>query len=220
MPEFSRALEQIAEIHEQLAKTEVYRGWRSLPVACSGLVGFAAAAAWPAARAFDPWSFTAYWLLVGVTALVIGCSEIVWRYAARATPGERRRSRQVVGQFLPALVAGAVVTGGVVRINPALATLLPGVWSLFFGVAILAARPFLPRASGWVALYYEIAGLVLLWTAPASGTVSPWAVGITFGVGQMFAAAVLYWSVERPDRMRLRSIDSTASEGGDYGEEA
>ena len=39
-------------------------------------------------------------------------------------------------------------------------------------------------------------------------------------VGQMFAAAVLYWSVERPDRMRLRSIDSTASEGGDYGEEA
>src|SRR5215467_7789583 len=44
MTEFSRALEQIAEIHEHLAKTEVYRGWRSLPVASSALVGLAAAA--------------------------------------------------------------------------------------------------------------------------------------------------------------------------------
>jgi hypothetical protein len=222
MPEFSRALEQIAEIHEQLAKTEVYRGWRSLPVACSGLVGLAAAAAWPgpATLAFDPWSFTAYWLAVGVTALVIGCSEIVWRYIARATPGERRRSRQVVGQFLPALVAGAVVTGAVLRVSPALVTLLPGLWALFFSVAVFAARPFVPRASGWVALYYAIAGTALLASAPAGGTVSPWAVGGTFCIGQLFAAAALYWSVERPDRMKMRSIDSAASEGGDYVEEA
>ena len=36
-------------------------------------------------------------------------------------PTERRRSRQVIGQFLPALVAGAFVTGALVRVSPALA---------------------------------------------------------------------------------------------------
>ena len=201
MTEYSRALEQIAEIHEHLAKTEVFRGWRSLPVASSALVGIAAAA-WQSttARPLDAWSFTIYWLAVGIVALLVGCSEIVWHYATRAAPGERRRSRQVVGQFLPALVAGALVTPAVIQLSPSLVTLLPGLWALFFGVGVFAARPFVPRASGWVALYYLAAGLFLLWRAPGVTALSPWAVGGTFGIGQLFAAAVLYWSIERPDR--------------------
>lgn len=222
MTEFTRALEQIAEIHEHLAKTEVYRGWRSLPVASSAIVGLAAAA-WQSAmgKPIDPIVFTVYWLAVGMIALVIGCSEIVWHYATRATPGDRRRSLQVVGQFLPALVAGAAVTAAIVRISPTLVTLLPGLWSLLFGVAVFAARPFVPRASGWVALYYSIAGLVLLWRAPLAGVPSPWAVGGTFGIGQLFAAAALYWSVERPDRLRQLERDPAARrEGRSYGEKA
>src|SRR2546423_11322313 len=64
-----RALEQIAEIHEHLAKAEIYRGWRSAPVASSGLVGLAAAA-WQSGsvQRLDPRSFTAYWLAVGSPA--------------------------------------------------------------------------------------------------------------------------------------------------------
>jgi hypothetical protein len=193
-----RALEQIAEIHQHLAKGEIYRGWRSLPVASSGLVGIAAAT-WQSAasRPIDPWNFTVYWLAVGAFALLVGCSEIGWHYIARATATERRRSRQVVGQFLPALVAGAVVTGALVRLSPALAALLPGLWALFFGVGIFSARPYVPRASGFVALYYWTAGLLLLWVSQGIDLLSPWAVGGTFGFGQLLAAAVLYWNLER-----------------------
>lgn len=221
MTEYSRALEQIAEIHEHLAKTEVFRGWRSLPVASSALVGIAAAV-WQSAtaRPLDAWSFTIYWLAVGIVALVIGCSEIVWHYATRATPGERRRSRQVVGQFLPALVAGALVTPAIIQLSPSLVTLLPGLWALLFGVAVFAARPFVPRESGWVALYYFAAGLFLLWRAPGVTALSPWAVGGTFGIGQLFAAAALYWSIERPDRMRMRAMDAAQLEGRSHGEKA
>ncbi len=219
--EFSRALEQIAEIHEHLAKTEVFRGWRSLPVASSALVGLAAAA-WQSAagRTTDPVTFTVYWLAVGMIALVIGCAEIVWHYVSHASASDRRRSLQVVGQFLPALVGGAAVTAAVMRVSPSLVTLLPGLWALLFGVAVFAARPFVPRASGWVALYYSIAGLALLWSAPLAGTPSPWAVGGTFGIGQLFAAAALYWSVERPDRLRLLAQDPAGTESRSYGEKA
>jgi hypothetical protein len=194
----SRALEQIAEIHEQLAKGEIYRGWRSLPVACSGLVGLAAAA-WQSATigAIDPWNFTMFWVEVGALALLVGCCEIGWHYLVRANETERRRSRQVIGQFLPALVAGALVTGAFIRLSPALMALLPGLWAVFFGVGIFAARPYIPRASGWVALYYWTCGLLLLWLTPS---LSPWMVGGTFGVGQLLAAAVLYWNLERGTR--------------------
>ncbi len=200
MSDVGRALEQIAEIHEHLAKGEVYRGWRSIPVACSGIVGLAAAA-WQSAagRPLDPWSFTAYWLGVAVAGLFVGCSQIVWHYVARATETERRRSRQVVGQFLPALVAGAVVTSALLRFGRGLTPLLPGLWALLFGVGIFSARPYVPRASAWVALYYFTAGLALLWVAHGVRLPSPWAVGGTFGVGQLLGAAALYWSLERND---------------------
>jgi hypothetical protein len=199
MSEYIRALEQIDQIHEQLSRSEVYRGWRSIPVACSGAVGLIAAA-WQSAhgRPIDPWTFAVFWLAIGVLALVVGCSEILWHYVTRASESERRRSRHVIGQFLPALVAGAIATGALMRLSPALVALLPGLWALLFGVAVFAARPFTPRAAGWVALYYWTAGLVLLWGAQGFDTLSPWAVGGTFGVGQLLGAVVLYLSLERP----------------------
>jgi hypothetical protein len=196
--EVSRALAQIEAIHEQLAKSEVYRGWRSVPVAASGLVGLAAAA-WQSmtARPLEPWAFTAYWLLTAVVALSVGCCEIAWHYIFRAGDADRRRSRLVIGQVLPGLVAGVIATGALIRLSPSLVSLLPGLWALLYGVAIFAARPYVPAASVWVALYYWTAGLVLLWSAQSLDTLSPWAVGGTFGVGQLLAAITLYWTLER-----------------------
>lgn len=201
MSDVSRALEQIAEIHEQLGRSTVFRGWRSIPVACSGLVGLLAAA-WQSQqdRPFDPWHFTAYWLAVGTLSLLVGCAEIVWHYVARANEIERARVRQVVGQLLPALFAGALTTGAFIQFNLAVVVLLPGLWALFFGVGIFATRPYSPRGTGWIALYYWTAGLGLLWAADTVAHLSPWAVGGTFGAGQLLTALVLYMTLERPAR--------------------
>lgn len=198
MSDVSRALEQIAEIHGHLAKGEVYRGWRSFPVACSGIVGLAAAF-WQSmyGRPIEPWSFTAYWAGIAGVSLAVGCAEIAWHYVRQASDTERRQSRCVIGQFLPAIVAGAIATGALLRLSPALASLFPGLWALLYGVAIFAARPYIPRASGWVGLYFWSAGLALLWTAEGIDTLSPWSVGGTFGIGQLFGAMVLYWNLER-----------------------
>jgi len=198
VPDVSRALAQIAAIHDQLAKGEIYRGWRSIPVACSGLIGLAAAG-WQSAwgRPVEPWSFATYWMTTGLIAMVIGCAEIVWHYVRHASETERRQSRRVIAQFLPALVAGAIVSGALVRLSPALVVLLPGLWALFFGVGIFATRPYILAASFWVALYYWAAGLMLLWTAGGVDTLSPWSVGGTFGAGQLLTAAMLYWNLER-----------------------
>lgn len=197
-PDPARALRQIAAIHDHLAKAEVYRGWRPVPMAGSGLVGLAAAW-WQSAvgRPVEPWTFTSYWLATATLAMAVGCAEIVWHYAFQATATERRRTHRVLAQFLPGLVAGALATGALLRLSPALTALLPGLWALFFGVAIFAARPYVPAGSGWVALYYWAAGLLLLWTADGVDALSPWSVGATFGVGQLLAALALYWSEER-----------------------
>lgn len=198
MADVSRALAQIAAIHEQLAKGEVYRGWRPWPVACSALVGVGAAA-WQSVflRPLEPLSFAAYWMVVALVALLVGCAEIVWHYVRHAGETERRQSRRVIAQFLPALVAGFIVSGALVRLSPALVVLLPGLWALLFGVGVFAIRPYVLGASAWVGLYYWAMGLMLLWTAGGVDTLSPWSVGGTFGIGQLLSAAVLYWNLER-----------------------
>jgi hypothetical protein len=196
----SRALEQIAEIHQQLAKGEVYRGYRPVPVACSGVAGLVAAAVQPRSLGWsDPVGFVVYWTSVAIICALIASSEIAHNYVVRESSTERRRTRRVTAQILPPLAAGAIVSGTFVRLNPDLVTALPGLWALFFGLGIFASRPYLPRASGWVALFYFVAGAALLWLSPTAASHSPWSVGGTFGAGQLLAAFVLYLNRERDE---------------------
>ena len=196
--DFSRALTQIAEIHQQIAKGEIYRGYRSLPVAASGLIGVAAA--WlqaPGLGLSDPVGFVVYWTATATLAAAVGASEIAFNYVVHDDPAARRQTRRVVGQFAPSVLAGAIITASFVHLSAALVPLLPGLWAICFGLGAFASRPYLPRASGWVALYYYAAGVVLLWIARGPEPLSPWWVGGTFGAGQLLAALVLYWNLER-----------------------
>jgi hypothetical protein len=197
---FTDALSQISEIHEHLAKGEVYRGFRSLPVALSGVCGVAAAVVQPRLMpADDPMSGLVYWLCVAAAGGIIGGSEILYNYLFRDDPYAQRRTRKVVGQFVPCLAAGAAITWGVVHWGEALIPMLPGFWAIIFSLGIFAARPYLPRAIGWVALYYLVVGLRLLWLAPGAGSLWGWSLGGAFGAGQLAAALVLYWNLERSD---------------------
>ena len=69
--------------------------------------------------------------------------------------------------------------------------LLPGVWTSLFGLGALASRPYLPAPILGVALFYVAAGLAMAAAARAGVSPSPWAMGITFLVGQLCAATVL-----------------------------
>ena len=194
----TRALDQIAEIHRQIAKGEVYRGYRSLPVATSGAVGVIAAWLQPAGLgASDPIGFVAYWAVAAAAAAFVGSIEILYNYVVKEDASGRRRTRQVIGQFLPAAAAGAAITACFVHAGAAFVPLLPGLWAICFGIAAFACRPYLPRAAGWVALFYAGCGVALLWMAHGTVPPSGWWVGVPFGAGQLLSAAVLWWNLER-----------------------
>lgn len=181
------ALDRISEIHAHLDKGEVYRGYRSVPVALSGLC--ALAAAW-----LYPWiggvHFVTYWVSVAVASFVICSGGIVCRYLANQTAVERQSTRRVFVQLLPSLVAGAIATAVLAQTH---AGLLPGLWAMFFALAVVSMRPYLPRGMGWLALYYLGAGALLLVQGEASSST----MGATFGCGQLGAALLLYWNIER-----------------------
>ena len=197
--ELPQALAQIAEIRAQATKTDVYRGYRPVPIAASGVLGLAAAWLQPQALAADRDAFVRYWMLVAACAAFIGVSEIAYNFIVHDDSLARRRTLRVAGQFLPCLIAGALLTLIVVLKSPPSIPFLPGLWALAFGLGIFASRPYLVRASGWVALYFYLVGAALLWTAPGPESLRAWSVGGTFGIGQILSALVLYWNLERDD---------------------
>jgi len=197
--DFPRALTQIAEIHQQIAKGEIYRGYRPLPIAASGLVGVAAALALPESTAVEPLLFVWYWTIVAMVAALVGVSEIAYNYVFHEQASGRRRTRMVLGQFLPGILGAAVLTGSFVHVSPRLVALLPGVWAICFGIGTFSSRPYLPRAAGVVALFYFVVGSLLLWSASLDAPLNGWLVGGTLGAGQLLAAMVLYWKLERAD---------------------
>jgi hypothetical protein len=109
----------------------------------------------------------------------------------------RQVTWMAIGQFVPCLVAAAAVTLVIVRVAPLSAWLLPGLWQVFFSQGVFASCRLLPRPAFAVGVFYLGAGIVTLLLARGPYALSPWAMALPFGMGQLLAAAVLYWTLER-----------------------
>jgi hypothetical protein len=91
-------------------------------------------------------------------------------------------------------VAGALVTAVLIRVAPEAVWMLPGLWQILFSLGVFASARFLPRAVFVVAAWYLFAGLICLAIAASARLLSPWMMGLPFGIGQLLAAAILQWS--------------------------
>jgi len=188
----ARALERIAEIHGHLDRGEVYRGYQPKLVALTGLIGIAAAVAQPwLVPGADGREFLRYWIAVAAANLLVHWSTMAYGYA-REDEVSRRRTRRVVGQFVPSVAAGAMVTAGVVAALPGAVPALPGVWAILFALGVFSSRPYLPRHIGWVGLWYLGGGGMLFLLAPSPFASLGVGLGAVFGVGQLGAALVLH----------------------------
>jgi len=196
-----KALEQISEIHERLAKSQMYRGYRAVPAVLSGVLAIVAAWIQPfIVSGVDPRSYVLYWTLVAVAAFLIAGGSVICGYLREEDPHARQRTAAVIGQLAPSLAVGVIVTiAFVVAEERRLIPFLPGIWALLYGLGLSASKPFLPRMIGWVAVFYVLCGCVLLRRAVGLGLggLSPWETGIPFGVGHILGGVILYWNLER-----------------------
>lgn len=194
-----KALEQISEIHAHMARSQVYRGYRAVPVMLSGALALAAGWIQPRILAStDARSYLIYWTAVAVAAFLISGGNVIYGYLREENLYARQRTLSVVGQLAPSLAVGLVVTLALgAQQDGRYVALLPGIWALLYGLGLLASRPFLPRMIGWLGLFYILCGAVLLQRAAGGADLSPWAVAAPFGTGQILGGLILHWNLER-----------------------
>jgi hypothetical protein len=198
--ELRDALVQIAEIRRQMAKSDVFRGYRSAPVAASGLLALAAAIAQPYVVA-DPAQDIATYLWLWISMAVVSVAGVAIEMSVRMHLTHDRThlepTRLAVEQFLPSVIAGVLVTVVLVRQAPQSVALLPGLWQIMFSLGIFSSARLLPRPIFAVAGFYLVTGIVVLVWARDGFSLSPWCMGVPFAVGQLSAATILYWTLER-----------------------
>jgi hypothetical protein len=101
--------------------------------------------------------------------------------------------RMAVEQFLPSAGAGALMTIVLVRAVPSALWMLPGLWQIIFSLGVFSSCRFLPRPMAAAGAWYLLTGLTCLLLANSSA-LSPWTMGISYGVGQLLVAAILFFT--------------------------
>jgi hypothetical protein len=196
--ELREALTQISEIRRQVARTEVFRGYRAVPVAFSGLLALSVAA-YQQMYLQDPASnqllYLSTWVGAALLSMLATGIEMVLHYRRVRSHLWRETTWLAIEQFLPCVAAGGLVMFVVASYAAEALWMLPGLWAMFFSLGIFASYRLLPRPTFYVAIYYLCAGTLCLTLGKAA--LAPWVMGATFGLGQLFAAAILYWTLER-----------------------
>ncbi|MGA9670274.1 MAG: hypothetical protein WBQ94_13765 [Terracidiphilus sp.] len=178
-----------------MAHSTEFRGYGPATLASTGIFAIAAAAAqgqWVSDPANHIAAYLAIWIwTAALSAAVIG-AEMYARTQRIHSGMADEMIRLAVEQFLPAVGVGGLITFVLVRFVPGVSWMLPGMWQVVFSLGVFSSCRFLPRAVAAVGVWYLLTGLTCIAIAD-SRALSPWTMGVPYGVGQMLLAGILFF---------------------------
>lgn len=194
MPNLDRALTDIAAMRSQLARSTEFRGYGPVTLAATGvLAGIAAGVqAWLLPLpATEVRAYLALWMITAILSVVLIGVETVNRSQRVHSGLANEMIMQAIEQFLPAAIAGILLTLVMLWYAPESLWLLPGIWQVILSLGVFASCRSLPRPMIAVAIWYLASGIVCLAWAKGPDAFSPFAMGLPFAIGQGLAATLL-----------------------------
>jgi hypothetical protein len=195
MRDLNRALTDISVIREQLARDTEFRGYGPVALAATGILALIVAAAqalWLGQPAVHVHLYVWLWVATAAVSVVVIGSETIQR--SRRAHGDLAvpMLQSAVEQFLPAIIAGGLLTVAMLQVAPLSLWMLPGLWQIVFSLGVFASCRFLPRPMFLVGVWYLACGLGCLALVPPEQRFSPWVMGVPFGIGQLMVARFLH----------------------------
>jgi hypothetical protein len=197
MHDLDKALADITAMRAQMARGTEFQGYGPITVAATGVLALLAAGAQailipePAAAVF---SYLALWVATAAVSVILIAIEMVARSQRIHTGLADEMIHGATEQFIPAGVAGTLLTVVLYRVGSDVLWMLPGLWQIIFSLGFFASCRVLPRPMFAVGIWYLTAGLASLVFANAEQSFSPWAMALPFGLGQLMMATILHRS--------------------------
>ena len=148
--------------------------------------------------AADAETFLLVWIATAVVSAVLIGAKMLARSRRHHGGLADAMILNAVEQFLPAGFASAAIAAVMLTYAPDTLWVLPGLWQVLVALGLFASLKTLPRAIAVAAGWYFLAGIAVLILASDAQTLSPWAMGLPFAVGQVLMAAILR-SAGEPD---------------------
>lgn len=197
-----RALADIDAIRGQMARGTAFRGYGPATLTATGALAVIAAVAqshFIKAPMQQIGLYLAIWVATAAVALFIISVETVTRTLRVHSGLARQMMHSAAEQFLPAIMAGLLLTVVLVRSAPHSLWMLPGLWQVVYSLGVFSSCKFLPRPIIAVGVWYLATGLLYLASGGGDWALAPWAMGVPFGVGQVLVAAVLQFEYQETD---------------------
>jgi len=198
MNNLHKALDDIGSIRRQMARSTEFRGYGPATLASTAVFALLAAltqALWLP----DPSRHIAAYLGIWIATAVLSAALIAVQTYTRTHRVHSGMADEMIHmaieQFLPAVAAGTLLTIAVARFVPTVAWMLPGLWQIIFGLGVFASCRFLPRPMTAAGAWYLLTGLTCIALADTRA-LSPWAMGIPYGAGQLLVAAILFFTAK------------------------
>ena len=199
MNDLNRALGDISSIRRQVARSTEFRGYGPATLAATGGIAILAATAqtlWLPDPANRIAAYLAIWISTAVVSAGLIGVQMVTRTHRMHSGMADEMIRMAVEQFLPAAVAGALMTLVLASSVPSALWMLPGLWQVIFSLGVLSSCRFLPRPMAAAGVWYLLTGMACIMLANGRA-LSPWAMGIPYGAGQLLVAGILFFTARK-----------------------
>jgi hypothetical protein len=192
MHDLDKALTDIQAMRSQIARGIEFRAYGPATIAATGIISIVAGLVQFYWFGTNLYSFLGLWTAAATLSAAIIAAEVLTRSKRVHSGLADEMIQAAVEQILPSIVAGALLTYVLVRFAPETVWMLPGLWQLILSLGIFASRRFLPAPLMAVGVWYLASGLCCLAFASAAYALSPLAMAIPFGGGQLLAAFLIY----------------------------
>jgi hypothetical protein len=196
MDDLHKALGDISSIRRQMARSTEFRGYGPATLAVTGFLAISAAwaqAIWLPDPARHIPLYLGVWISTAiVSAALIGVQTVTRTHRMHSGMADAM-IRMAVEQFLPSAAAGGLMTLVIIRAVPSALWMLPGLWQIIFALGVFSSCRFLPRPMAAAGVWYLLTGLACIALAD-NRALSPLTMGISFGVGQLLVAGILFFT--------------------------
>lgn len=180
----ARAMDNLRFIRETMEAAATFTavsGWGTVVI---GLTALGAAVLAASTRSTARWVFI--WMSEAVLSVGISVYAMTLKARAAEQPLWSEPARKIVFSFAPPMAVGALLS--LVCFEHRLISLLPGIWMLLYGVAVVAAGTFSVRIVPVMGLAFMMMGTAALFAPPGWSTASM-AVGFG-GLHLLFGALI------------------------------
>jgi hypothetical protein len=158
-------LRYIRETMEAAATFTAVSGWGMVMIGATAL-----GAAFLASAVTSPTRWVFIWLCEACLSMAISIYTMALKARAAQLPLWSEPARKMVFSFAPPMMIGALLT--LLFLERDLIALLPGIWMLLYGVAVIAAGTFSVRIVPVMGLAFMLVGTVALFAPPSWSALS------------------------------------------------